>query len=57
MDVQPDALIRLLSNRSVTHPGIWVVEDRLDVRKRVEFGEMLPENEGEIVQWLWVGKR
>jgi hypothetical protein len=35
---------------------MWVVSDRLDVRRRIEFGDKLPRHEGRDVVWLWVSK-
>jgi hypothetical protein len=54
--VASDSLISLETNQRATKPGMWVVADRLDVRKRFESGDKLPQHEGRDVVWLWVSK-
>jgi hypothetical protein len=56
LDVTPDAVISLETNEPVSKSGMWVVSNRLDVRRRFELGEKLPQHEGRDVVWLWVGK-
>ncbi len=56
VEVTPDSIISLETNERVSKPGMWVVSNRLDVRKRFELGDKLPQHEGRDVVWLWVGK-
>jgi hypothetical protein len=54
--VEADPLISLDTGQRASKPGIWVVANRLDVRKRFESGDKLPQHEGRDVVWLWVSK-
>jgi hypothetical protein len=54
--VASDPVISLESNRRASRSGMWVVADRLDIRKRFESGDKLPQHEGRDVVWLWVSK-
>jgi hypothetical protein len=54
--VTSDPVISLETNQRASRPGMWVVADRLDIRKRFESGDKLPQHEGRDVVWLWVGK-
>jgi hypothetical protein len=56
VEITPDSLISLETNERVSKPGMWVVSNRLDVRRRFELNERLPQHEGRDVVWLWVGK-
>lgn len=56
VSVASDSVISLETNQRVTKPGMWVVANRLDVRKRFESGDKLPQHEGRDVVWLWVSK-
>jgi len=56
VEVAADPVISLESNQRVSRSGMWVVTNRLDVRKRFESGDKLPQHEGCDVVWLWVGK-
>jgi len=54
--VAGDPLISAETTQRASRSGIWVVAHRLDVRKRFEAGDKLPQHEGCDVTWLWVGK-
>jgi hypothetical protein len=56
VEVTSDPVISLETNQRASPSGMWVVSDRLDVRKRFESGDKLPQHEGRDVVWLWVGK-
>jgi hypothetical protein len=56
VEVASDPVISLETNQRVPKHGMWVVADRLDVRKRFESGDKLPQHEGRDVVWLWVSK-
>lgn len=51
-----DPIISAETGQRASRSGIWVVADRLDVRKRFESGDKLPRHEGRDVTWLRVGK-
>jgi hypothetical protein len=55
--VGTEPIISLESNQRVSRQGVWVVDQRLDVRERFELGDTLPQHEGRDVLWLWVSKQ
>jgi hypothetical protein len=56
IEVASDPVISLETNQRASRSGMWVVANRLDIRKRFESGDKLPQHEGRDVVWLWVGK-
>jgi hypothetical protein len=54
--IDSDPVIGLETNQRASRSGIWVVANRLDVRKQFESGDKLPQHEGRDVVWLWVSK-
>jgi hypothetical protein len=54
--VTSDPVISLETDQRASRSGMWVVANRLDIRKRFESGDKLPQHEGRDVVWLWVGK-
>lgn len=54
--IEAGAVISRKTNQQVVKAGIWVVDDRLDVRQRFELGDRLPQFEGRDVGWIWVSK-
>jgi hypothetical protein len=56
VEFAPDSIISLETNERVSKSGMWVVANRLDIRKRFESGDKLPQHEGCNVVWLWVSK-
>jgi hypothetical protein len=56
VEVTSDPVISLETNERASRSGMWVVANRLDIRKRFESGDKLPQHEGRDVVWLWVSK-
>lgn len=54
--VDHDPLVRQSSEQSASRTGSWALADRLDVRRRFQSADKLPQHEGRDVTWIWVGK-
>jgi hypothetical protein len=54
--VDHDPLVRQSSEQLASRTGSWALADRLDVRRRFQSGDKLPQHEGRDVTWIWVGK-
>jgi hypothetical protein len=54
--VASDPVISAETKQRASRSGMWVVADRLDIRKRFASGDKLPQHEGRDVVWLWVSK-
>jgi hypothetical protein len=54
--IDTDPVISLESSKRASRAGVWVIAHRLNVRRRFELGEILPQHDGRDVVWLWVSK-
>lgn len=55
-DVNVEVEIAHGSGEVAGKSGIWAMVDRLNIRRRFEIGDRLPEHEGREVKWIWVSK-
>ena len=52
-----DPLVQQSSNDVASRSGVWVVADRLDLRRQFNAGDRLPQYEGRDVMWIWSDKQ
>lgn len=56
VEVEMEPVIERNSGEKAPRDGMWVVVDKLDVKKRFATGQVLPDYEGRNVLWMWVSK-